>query len=135
VKNDLDHYIFAVKKGQRFIVEAQTVERFSPTEVFLVLRDAKGTKLLESNPMVAPRIDYTPPADADLVLAVEHLHYLGGPEETYHLTITPYEPGFDLSVRLDRFDAAPGGTFSTPIFLTRRDYPGPIEVSVEGNPN
>jgi hypothetical protein len=134
-KGDIDHYVFAAKKGQRIIIEAQTLEWFSPTEVYMVLKDAKGGQLAATNPAVAPRIDYTPPADGDLILSVEHRDYWGGPEETYHLTITPPEPSFDVSVRLDRFDAAPGGTFSTPIFLTRRDYPGPIEVSVEGNQN
>ncbi|MBI1914041.1 MAG: PPC domain-containing protein [Planctomycetes bacterium] len=134
-KGDVDHYVFALKKGQRIAIEAQTQEWFSPTEVYMVLKDAKGGQLATNNPALPPRIDYTAPADGDLVLAVEHLHYWGGPEETYHLTIAPYEPSFDISVRLDRFDAAPGGTFSTPIFLTRREFAAPIEVSVLGSPN
>ncbi|HKB36276.1 MAG TPA: PPC domain-containing protein [Gemmataceae bacterium] len=134
-KGDIDHYVFAAKKGQRIVIESQTLEWFSPTEVYMVLKDAKGGQLAATNPAMVPRLDYTATADGDLILSVEHLHYWGGPEETYHLKIAPHEPGFDVSVRLDRFDAAPGGTFSTPIFLTRRDYPGPIEVTVEGNPN
>jgi hypothetical protein len=131
-KGDVDHYVFAAKKGQRFIIEAQTLELFSPTEVYLILKDAKGGQLAASNPDVAPRIDYTATADGDLIVHVEHLHYWGGPEETYHLTINPYEPGFNISVGLDRYDAAQGGTFSIPIIATRRDYAGPIDVTVVG---
>jgi hypothetical protein len=131
-KGDLDHYVFTAKKGSRIILEAQTHELHSPTEVYMVLRDAKGGQLQASNPMVAPRLDFTAPADGDYTLAVEHLHYWGGPDESYRLTVTPYEPGFDLSVTLDRFDIAQGGTLSIPIMATRRDYPGPIEVSVLG---
>lgn len=67
-----------------------------------------------------------------MVLSVEHLLYWGGPEETYHLTVTPYEPGFDVSVLMERWDAAQAGTFSVPIIVTRRDYVGPIDVSVIG---
>jgi dienelactone hydrolase len=131
-KGDRDHYVFAAKKGQRVVIEAQTSELHSPTEVFMVISDAKGAKVQESNPMVAPRIDFTAAADGDYTLAVEHLHYWGGPSEAYHLTFTPYEPGFDLAVALDRFDVGQGGTVSIPILATRRDYTGPIEVSVVG---
>ena len=48
------------------------------------------------------------------------------------MTVTPFEPGFDLSVQLDRFDVPQGGKFGVPIFVLRRDYKGPIEVSVVG---
>ncbi len=133
-KGDVDHYVFALKKGQRIVIEARTLELFSPTEVYAVLRDAKGAQLAATNPAAAPRIDYTVPADGDCTLAVEHLHYWGGPEETYHLTLAPFRPDFDVSVRLDRFDAGPGLTFSTPVFVTRKGYTGPIEVSVTGHP-
>jgi hypothetical protein len=131
-KADVDHYIFAAKKGQRYIVEARTHEYHSPAEVYLILKDAKGTQLAASNPEAAPRLDYTAPADGDLVVTVEHLLYLGGPEETYHLSVTPYEPGFDLSVGLDRWDAPASGSITLPIMVTRRDYNGPIDVSVVG---
>jgi dienelactone hydrolase len=100
--------------------------------VYLLLKDAMGAKVQESNPMAAARIDFTAAVDGDYTLAVEHLHYWGGPSEAYRLTFMPYEPGFDLSVALDRFDVAQGGTVSFPILATRRDYTGPIEVSVLG---
>ena len=133
-KGDLDHFVFAAKKGQRYAIEARTQEYHSPTEVYMVLKDAKGGQVAASNPAVGQRIDYTAAADGDYALAVEHLHYWGGPAETYHLTVVPYEPGFDLSIALDRWDVAQGGTLSLPILLTRRDYTGPIEVSVAGHP-
>ncbi len=133
-KGDLDHFVFAAKKGQRYVIEARTQEYHSPTEVYMVLKDAKGGQVAASNPAVGQRIDYTAAADGDYVLAVEHLHYWGGPAETYHLTVAPYEPGFDLSIALDRWNVARGGTLTLPILLARRDYAGPIEVSVAGPP-
>jgi hypothetical protein len=131
-KGDLDYYVFAARKGARYVIEAQTHELGSPSEVYAVLRDARGAQLQATNPMTPPRLDYTAPADGDLTLAVEHLHYWGGPDETYRLTVTPYEPGFDLTAGLDRFDVFPGGTVVVPVTATRRDYAGPIEVSVAG---
>jgi hypothetical protein len=133
-KGDVDYFVFGAKKGQRLIIEAQTLELYSPTDVYMILKDAKGTQLAATNPANPPRLDYTAPADGDLTLHVEHLHLWGGPTETYRVTVTPYEPGFDLSLALDRYDLFPGGFASIPIQVTRRDYAGPIEVSVVGPP-
>ncbi len=131
-KGDVDHYVFAAKKGQRLTIDAQTTDLHSPAEVYLVLRDAKAAQLQASNPMAAARLDFTPSANGDYYLSVEHLHLWGGPAETYHLTITPHAPGFDLTVALDRFDIAQAGKLSLPIQVVRRDYTGPIEVTVVG---
>jgi hypothetical protein len=131
-KGDVDYYVFALKKGQRVLIDAQTAELGSPAEVYMVLRDAKRTQLLASNPANAPRIDYTPMADGDFILVVEHLLYNFGPAETYRVTIAPYQPGFDLALQLERFDVAQDGSVNVPVLVTRRDYAGPIDLYVDG---
>jgi hypothetical protein len=131
-KGDIDNFVFALKKGTRYILEAQTHELGSPTEVFMTLRDAKGTQLQVSNPMTAARLDFTPQADGDYTLQVEHLHLWGGPDEVYRVSVTPFEPGFELTVALDRFNVQQGDKFSIPILAPRRDFGGPIEISVLG---
>jgi hypothetical protein len=133
-KDDVDFYIFTLKKGQRYSLEAQTQELHSPTEVDMVLLDAKGAQLQASNLQGPARLDFTPQADGDYILKMKHLLLWGGPAETYRVTITPYEPGFDLSIGIDRYDVGQGSTFSIPLFVARRDYPGPIDVTVVGNP-
>jgi hypothetical protein len=132
-KGDIDYYVFAAIKGQRTIIEAHTHDLHSPAELYLILRDGKGNQLQASNPAAAPRLDFTAPAAGDYTLAVEHLHYWGGPDETYRITFTPYAPGFDLSATLDRFGVPQAGVVVIPIHVVRRDYPGPIEVSVHGD--
>jgi hypothetical protein len=131
-KGDRSYFVFSLKKGQRIIIEAHTQELHSPAEVYMTLTDAKGAKLQTTNPMAAPRLDFAPTADGEFMLAVEHLHLWGGPSETYRITITPPDPGFDLTIGLDRFDVSQGGTFSVPLQLTRRGYAGPLEVGVVG---
>jgi hypothetical protein len=134
-KGDVDEFVFAAKKGQRLTIEADSEELGSPTEVYMAIRDAKGAQLAVSNPMAAPRLDFTPPADGDFYLHVENLLYASGPAESYHVTVTPYEPGFGVALFLDRYQAPPGGRVSIPLILAaRRDYTGPIEVSVVGQP-
>jgi hypothetical protein len=131
-KGDLDNFVFALKKGKRSIIEARTHELGSPTEVYMTLRDAKGTQVQVSNPMQAARLDFTPPADGDYTLQVEHLHLWGGPDEVYRVSVTPFEPGFDLTVALDRFNVRQGGKLSIPILAPRRDFGGAMEINVLG---
>jgi hypothetical protein len=50
----------------------------------------------------------------------------------YRVTVTPYEPGFALTLNIDRWDAPAGSTVSIPIFAQRAGYNGAIEVSVLG---
>ncbi|HVS40489.1 MAG TPA: PPC domain-containing protein [Gemmataceae bacterium] len=133
-KGDLDYYVFAAKKGTRYLIDGQTHDLHSPTEIYMTLRDAKNNQIQASDPMKDPRLDFTAPTDGDYYVAVEHLHYWAGPEEVYRLTFTPYQPGFDLSLGLDRYDAAANGSFAFPILATRRDYGGAIDVSVVGPP-
>lgn len=133
-KGDIDHFVFTAKKGQRFFIDAQTHELNSPTEVYMVLKNAMGGEVGKSNPAAAPRIDFTAPADGDFTISVEHLLYWFGPSETYRIAITPYEPGFDLSLLIDRYDVPQGSNAAVNVMATRRDYAGPIEVSVVGHP-
>jgi hypothetical protein len=131
---DVDHFVFAAKKDRRYRIEAQTRELHSPTEVYMVLKDANGKQLAASNPAAAPRLDFTAPADGDFTLAVEHLLYWYGPSEAYRITVTPYEPDFELALGIDRFDVPPGACVPVTILATRHDFKGPIDVSVSGYP-
>jgi hypothetical protein len=135
-KNDLDYFVFAGKKGQRLLIDGHTAEQHSPSLLYMVVKDAKGAELAKSNPQANPpadqHIDFTPAADGDFCLEVQHLNYVGGPSESYRITIKPHEPGFDLSLGIERFDVPQAGAVSIPVFVTRRDYPGPIEVTVVG---
>ncbi|HTU23490.1 MAG TPA: PPC domain-containing protein, partial [Gemmataceae bacterium] len=131
-KGDSDAFVFMLKKGTRYIIEAQTHELGSPTDVYLTLRDAKGAQLQVSDPMKAARLDFKPPADGDYTLHVEHLHLWGGPDEVYRISVAPFEPGFELAVVLDRFNIEQGGKLSLPILAPRRDFGGPLEISVLG---
>jgi hypothetical protein len=129
---DVDHFVFSAKKGQRFIIEAHTTEHNSPTDVDLVLQDAKGKQLQASNPAATPRLDFTAPLDGDYTLVAKQQYGWGGPDEVYRITITPFQATFSLTIPIDRMDVASGGTLSLPIMLARAGYNGAIEVSVVG---
>lgn len=128
---DRDFYRFAVQKGQRLIVEGQSWEYGSPSALYLVLRDTQGKQLANSNPMQdPPRIEYTAPADSELILLVEHLHYAAGPEETYRIAIQFAEPTFRVEALQDRVDIPAGGVGVGFLRLSRLGFGGPVRIQV-----
>src|SRR5262249_18931237 len=131
----IDCFVFTAKKGQRILINSQTQELLSPADVYMVLKDAKGAEVGKSNPSAGTGIDFTAPADGDFTLVAEHLNYAFGPNEVYHITIRTPEPGFDLTLATDRIDVPANGTAVLAIqTVQRRDYTGPIEISVIGPP-
>ncbi len=115
-KNDLDHFKFTTKKGQKVAVTALTFEVNSPAEVFVRILDAKGAELAKSNPQqIGTRLEFTAPADGDFVIACEHTNYLFGPNEVYHLSIKPLVADFAIGVGFDRLDVPAGGVGLLPI--------------------
>ena len=83
----MDHFVFAAKKGQRYVIEAHTHDLYSPAEMYMVLKNAMGNQVAATNPAADPRIDFTAPADGDYTLAVDHLLNLGGPGGTSGLAL------------------------------------------------
>lgn len=133
-KGTVHHYGFKLTKG-KYAIEAQTLELYSPTEVYMVLKDVKGAEVAKLDPKGAPRIEYTAPADGDYTLAVEHLHYWFGPTESYHIRIAPSEPTFEVTLASEKFDVPAGSAALVPIqAVTAKDFKGPIELSVVGHP-
>ncbi len=133
-KGDIDVFGFSAKKGTKYVIAAETYEINSPTEIYLVLKNAKNAELGKSVPSSASaRIEYTAAEDGDLFIYAEHLNYAHGPNEFYHLTIRTAEPDFDVILGGDQFEAAPGGATLIPVTaVVRRNYTGPIELSVKG---
>jgi Bacterial pre-peptidase C-terminal domain len=128
--NDVDCFTFAAKKGQRLNIDVQSLEWNSPTEVYMVVKDAKGVQLAAGNPQVGQTIDFTAPADGDFTVVIEHLLTWNGPAETYRLVVVPHEPGFDLALTSDRIDIPIGGLAAIPVTVVRREFNGPIDLQI-----
>jgi hypothetical protein len=133
---DVDHFAIVGKKGQKLVAAAQTFEINSPSEVLIRVLDAKGSEIARSNPALqAARVEFTPAADGEYVLACEHLNYLAGPNEIYHLTVQPVTPDFDILLALDRYEASAGDGTAVMATVNRLNgYNGPVELSIVGDP-
>jgi hypothetical protein len=138
--DDTDFFVFGAKKGQKLAIEGHTLEAYSPSLLLIVVRNAKtNAEVAKSNPQAPPpgdqRIDFTAPDDGDFLIEVTHLHFAGGPNETYRITIRPPAPAFDVVLPNERFDAAPSGVAAVPVQIVRKGYTGPIEISAKGHPS
>ena len=134
-KGDVDHYKLSLKKA-KYVIEAQTLELGSPSDVYLVLKNDKGADVAKSNPVGPAKFEFTSPGDGNYVLAVEHLHATwGGPAESYHIRIAPDEPSFEIGLASEGVDVPQGqaGVIGIQSVL-RSGYKGPIELTVVGHP-
>src|SRR6185437_5395873 len=106
----------------------------SPSDLFLRLYNAAGAQLAEAGDAGADEgaINFTFPEDGVYRLMAEDLLGRGGPEHVYRIEIAPYQPGFSLTLEAEKFDAPQGGVFVAKVTSARRDYNGPITLSVAG---
>ncbi|MCI0376203.1 MAG: hypothetical protein L0215_01220, partial [Gemmataceae bacterium] len=51
--------------------------------------------------------------------------------ESYHLTVTPVTPTFEVFLGIERFDVAPNSIVPIALTVTRKGYAGPIDVSLQ----
>src|SRR5262249_40022843 len=134
---DIDNYRFTAKKGQKVLIEAETLELYSPTLVYMVVKNATtGAELAKVTPGASPpldqRMEFTASEDGEFILEVTHLTYLSGPSETYRVVLTPVTADFDLTLGIDRYDVAPSSIAGLTVNVNRRGYTGPIDVSLAG---
>ena len=134
-KGDKDFFSFPAKKGQKIEAVCMTAEIGSPTEVHLRILDEAGKELAVSDPQKpAARAEFTAPTDGMYYAATEHLNYLFGPGEVYHLTIKPVLPEFDVTIGTDKIDVPETGFTLLPItgIAKLNGFNGPITISAEG---
>jgi len=133
-RGERDYYRFTGKKGQRVVVDGTAGGPFSPTELYMEILDAKGGKLSKSDPGAAARIDFTPGADGDFTLMVEHVHLWGGPTEAYRVVIETPRPQVLISLAQDRFSINQEGELSLPVLVERKGYDEAFKVIVKSPP-
>ena len=131
---DRDFWKFEAKKGQRVLFTAQTRSIGSASEVMLQLRDEKGTAIASSSVSDAGEgsVTNTIPADGSYFLAVDELIRRGGPHHAYRIVAELLTPGFTLDTDVEKVEAEAEGSFYVKVNATRRDFTGPIILSVVG---
>jgi hypothetical protein len=140
-KRDLDHFVFAAKKGKaiRFEVHAR---RFgtplcSSLDSVLDVMRPNGQVLATNDDAVGKdaALVFTPPADGDYVLRIRDLHSKGGPEAVYYIEADWSRPDFSLRCDPDKAMIGPGSSTAWYVQVVRTGgFDGPVKVEVKGLP-
>jgi len=133
-RGDRDFFQFNASKGQRWVFTGQTRSLGSPCDLFMRLYNAEGGVVAEAEDAGTDEgsLNFTFPADGIYRLRVEDTSHRGGADEVYRITVEPYQPGFSLAAAVEKVDAPQNGVFVVKVTAVRRDYNGPITLSVEG---
>lgn len=133
---DVDHFIFAAKKGQALTFRAITQRPGAPTAAYLRLLNKTGGQIAAKEDFGADDATFnaTIPEDGDYILAVEDLHRRGGPGFVYRVEAEVTQPGFNLNVSANTINIGATSTASVYVNANRLNYAGPIQLSIEGLP-
>jgi hypothetical protein len=135
-RGDRDWYEFKAAKGQRLVFAGRTRAVGSPSDLLLRITSAQGGGLGEAEDSGANEgeLNVTFPADGVYRLSIEDLLRRSGPEFSYDVDVSTYQPGFALAIDTDKLDAPQQGTVAVKVTCARRDYGGPIDLAVETLP-
>jgi hypothetical protein len=140
-RRDVDHFVFAAKKGKALRLEVKA-RRFgtplrSDLDSMLEILDAKGAVLASNDDEIGKDsgLVFTPPTDGDYVARIRDLNSKGGDASVYCLEIDEARP--DFTIRCDPGKAMIGPGSAQPWYfqVTRANgFVGPIDVIIDDRP-
>lgn len=130
---DVDWFVWEAKKGEKFVVRAQTRSLGLPTDVRLSAHSADGKSLATSKPNAEDEggLSVTSNSDGKVFLRVSHITGLGGPEQGYRLSIEPAKTAFIAKTETDGVVITQGGTADLKLTVERAGYDGAITYELE----
>ena len=103
-----------------------------PTRAKLPPDDPKKPPILSVDPEVTLTV---PPNTSELTVSLRDLNGNGGPNFAYRLTAEPVTPGFTVAVSTtDQVNIPRGGTAGIGVEVDRRDFNGPITLTIANPP-
>ncbi|HEY1187241.1 MAG TPA: PPC domain-containing protein [Gemmata sp.] len=140
-KRDLDHFIFAAKKGKAVRIEIFARRFGTPltsqldSQIDLMTPDGK---IIASNDDLVGKdsgLVFTPTADGDYVLRVRDLNNKGGDGFVYYLECDFARPDFTIKCDPAKAMIGPGSRTAWYVQVARTNgFAGPVTVTVEGLP-
>lgn len=136
---DRDTFLVTLKKGDKRLFRVESDDLGLPLDPVLVVSDASGKPLAESDDARErrdPELTFAVPADGVYRVSLHDLNGRGGSRFAYLLSVLVPEPDFALTLADDRFEVSPGKPASVTVAVARKDgFSGPIEVVAEDLPD
>ncbi len=138
-KGEEDRYAVEVTPGSKIRVSVVARTVGSPLDGVLSLRNEQGGQLAANDDrpgQLDPGLEYDVPANVNkVVVAIKDLLGRGGKEFLYRIAVENLsQPRFSLSLQDDRINLPAGATQVLQVQAQREGYNGPIELSVEKQP-
>lgn len=139
---DLDHYVFAAKKGKAIQFELMA-RRFgtdlnSSLHGVLEVMDGKGNILAANDATHSIKeadLVFTPAADGDFILRVRDLNSKGGDSFVYFIRADFARPDFRIKCDPDKAMIGPGSSTAWYVQVERTNgFAGPVDVEIKGLP-
>jgi hypothetical protein len=141
-RRDLDHFVFAAKKGQAIHFQVRARHFGTPLtsslHAVLEVRDAKGTVLASNDTTHGQEASlvFAPPADGDFILRIRDLNSKGGDTAVYYIEADFARPDFSLRCDPDKAMIGPGSSTAWYVHVTRTSgFAGPVKVDIKGLPD
>jgi hypothetical protein len=140
-KRDLDHFVFAARKGKPVRIEVFARRFGTPLTSLLDSQIDVMTpegKILASNDDLSGKdsgLTFTPAADGDVVVRVRDLNNKGGDGFVYYLEVDFARPDFTLKCDPSKAMIGPGSRTAWYVQVARASgFAGPVKVEVQGLP-
>jgi hypothetical protein len=135
-----DKYLLPVKPMQKLRFDCVARQFGSPLDAVLTIRKPDGSQLAMGDDRPGssdPLVDFTVPAGVEKIeVAIKDLLGRGGGDFVYRIVVRDQSrPDFSLSLATDKVNIPAGGTQVIPVQVSRTNYNGPIELSLENQPS
>ncbi len=150
-KGDEDLFVLAVTPGQKLHVEVEAADIGSALDGVLQALGANNAVLATADDTTVPatgakgkaagivspdpRLDLTVPAGLnEVTLKLRDLGGRGGVGYAYRIIVYPNNPGFHLALNDSQITIPKGGSAAVGVTVIRKDFNGPITLSVANPP-
>ena len=135
---DLDHFTFAAKKGEKLKLEVQSAALGFPLDSWLKVLDSSGKELVrkDDEDSADPTLEWSAPDDGKYIAAIGNLLQRGGSNYLYRFGIERPMPAIRPTVSEHAFTVEAGKTNEIKVALRRvHDHTGKIKARLAGLPD
>lgn len=134
--NDIDHFAFELKKGERVELRAEsaTLDSAADIELAVIGPDGKETQRVDDVLLEEAFLVLNANRDGVWRVLIHDVTRGGGPAFAYRIETRPAGPAISVLADIPDVTLPQNEHQSLPLILTRTEYTGPVKLSLVGAP-